>query len=170
MIYQSILKHGHANFSLIILEVCSDNSDYEPSKSYILGREAYYLDWSLKTYGIGTYNVLNQPGSSLGFKHSPGTIEKLSIIRRGAFNPMYNKPKSAEFIERMTIGARGKDNPMYGKGKSVYVYSENLELLDSYISVKAAVVGLKSHNYTLNANLDTGKLFRKQYYLYSKKI
>jgi group I intron endonuclease len=44
IIYQSILKHGHANFSLIILEICSDNIDYEYSKKYILGREAYYLD------------------------------------------------------------------------------------------------------------------------------
>ncbi len=35
-IYKAILKHGHSNFSLEILEYC------EPSK--VLEREQYYID------------------------------------------------------------------------------------------------------------------------------
>ena len=165
VIYNSILKHGHANFSLAILEICSDNSDYEPSKSYILGREAYYLDWALKTYGLGTYNVLNQPGSSLGFKHSLDTLEKLSQMRKGALNPMYNKPKSKEFLEHMNKSIKGEDNPRYGKGKTIYVYNKNHELINSFTSLSAAMEGLNTHNYTINAYLDTGKLFKDTYYL-----
>jgi group I intron endonuclease len=56
-IYKAILKHGHSNFSLEILEYC------EPSK--VLEREQYYIDL-LKP----EYNILKTAGSSLGNTHS----------------------------------------------------------------------------------------------------
>lgn len=46
LIYRAILKYGHANFSLIILEVIGDKDNV--SKSFIFEREKYFLDWALK--------------------------------------------------------------------------------------------------------------------------
>lgn len=53
-IYKAILKHGHSNFSLEILEYC------KPSE--ILEREQYYIDL-LKP----EYNLLKTAGSRLGY-------------------------------------------------------------------------------------------------------
>jgi hypothetical protein len=69
----------------------------------------------------------------------------------------------------MNKSIKGKYNPMYYKGTPVYVYDSNNNLTHEFNSVKSAVKGLKSHNYTVKANLDTGKLFRNEYYLYSSK-
>lgn len=68
LIYQSILKYGHASFSVIILDICGNTSTV--NKDHILDREKFYLDWALKTYGIAVLNMLNLPGSSLGYKHT----------------------------------------------------------------------------------------------------
>lgn len=46
------------------------------TKDFILSREKFYLDWALKTYGAAILNMLNEPGSSLGFKHTEETVLK----------------------------------------------------------------------------------------------
>lgn len=66
-INKSILKYGHSNFSLEILEYCD--------KSKVLSREQYYLD-NLKP----KYNILKHAGSWLGVKHSRATLAKLKLI------------------------------------------------------------------------------------------
>ena len=53
LIYKSLLKYGHSNFTLEILEFCKNN------KIYILEREQYYLD-NLKP----EYNLLKVAGYS----------------------------------------------------------------------------------------------------------
>jgi len=63
-IHSALLKYGYSNFILEILEYCE-------KKETIL-REQYYLDIILPEY-----NVLKIAGSSLGFKHSAETIEKM---------------------------------------------------------------------------------------------
>src|ERR1700733_13695087 len=113
--------------------------------------------------------MLNHPGSSLGFTLSPDTLKKLSENRKGALNPMYKKTKSKEFIESMQRSIRGENNPMYHKAKAIYVYNENHELINTFRSVRDTIKGLKANNVTISSYLDTGKLFRKQYYLYSFK-
>jgi group I intron endonuclease len=64
IIYRSLLRYKHYNFSLEILEYC------EPSAT--ISREQYYLDM-LKP----AYNILKIAASSLGFKHSKNTIAKI---------------------------------------------------------------------------------------------
>jgi len=59
-----VLKNGYSNFSLEILEYCAASKCIE--------REQYYLD-HLKP----EYNILKVAGSSLGFKHSDVTKEKI---------------------------------------------------------------------------------------------
>lgn len=61
-IYNALLKYGHSNFTLDILEYCED---IDP-----IIREQFYFDL-LKP----EYNILEQAGSSLGFKHSKETLE-----------------------------------------------------------------------------------------------
>ena len=63
-INQALLKYGHSNFSLEILEYCS--------KDNLLERENYYLD-TLKP----EYNILKYAYSMLGYKHTASSIEKL---------------------------------------------------------------------------------------------
>jgi group I intron endonuclease len=66
-ISKALIKYGHSNFKLEILEYC------DPSE--ILSREQHYLDL-LKPY----YNILKIAGSSFGrraSKHTDETILKL---------------------------------------------------------------------------------------------
>lgn len=62
-IHNALLKYGFKNFNLEILEYCKEGVNP-------VVREQYYLDL-LKP----EYNVLEQAGSSLGFKHSEETLE-----------------------------------------------------------------------------------------------
>lgn len=62
-IYRALLKYGHSNFNLEILEYCDKKS--------LINREQYYLDL-LKP----EYNICKTAGSMLGFKHSEKTLLK----------------------------------------------------------------------------------------------
>lgn len=65
-ITQALLKHGHSNFTLEILEYCPQAS--------LLEREQFYLN-SFKP----SYNILKFAYSMLGFKHSPENISKFKL-------------------------------------------------------------------------------------------
>jgi|SRR5690554_1840262 len=60
-IHNALLKYGYSNFSLEILEYCEGVNP--------ISREQFYID-SLRP----EYNILEQAGSSLGFKHSEETL------------------------------------------------------------------------------------------------
>ena len=82
-IYSAILKHGHTNFSLTILEYC------EPSNCLI--REKHYISLSKSEYNIVQDPTLN-PMS--GREHSEKTKTIMSDVKKGDKNPMFNKPRS----------------------------------------------------------------------------
>ena len=63
-INQALLKYGHENFTLEILEYCLKNE--------LLIRENYYFDL-LKP----EYNILKQAYSLLGYKHTAKSIHKM---------------------------------------------------------------------------------------------
>lgn len=63
-IYKAILKYGHSNFIFDIIEYCD--------KFETVQREQYYLD-----HFDFDYNVLEKANSSLGYKHTEETIEKM---------------------------------------------------------------------------------------------
>jgi group I intron endonuclease len=79
-IYSAILKYGHSNFKLEILEYC-DRSD-------VISRESYYIKL-LKP----EYNILQIAGSTLGYKHSEETKNKIrsTLLGKssGENNPMF---------------------------------------------------------------------------------
>jgi group I intron endonuclease len=93
IIYSAILKHGHKNFSLDILEYC------EPSQ--LIEREQFYLDL-LKP----EYNILKVAGSTLGFKHSEATKIRMSIINTGANHPLYGKTPNYETRVKIAVNLR----------------------------------------------------------------
>lgn len=69
-IYKALLKYGHSNFSLEILEYCDINSVTE--------REQYFIDLL-----VPKYNILKIAGSPSGYKHTPETISKLRLLGTG---------------------------------------------------------------------------------------
>lgn len=68
MVYKALLKYGHSNFKLEILEYCSQED--------LIKREQYYLDMLQPTY-----NIRKLAGSSLGRETSDFTRSKLKAAR-----------------------------------------------------------------------------------------
>ena len=64
IIYNALLKYGHSNFTLEILEYCNESN--------LLERETHYIRLLNPSY-----NILKQGGSLLGFKHSQATLAKM---------------------------------------------------------------------------------------------
>ena len=87
-IYRALLKYGHKNFSLDILEYC------EPS--ILILREQYYID-NLKP----EYNILKVAGSRFGSKHSEITRTQMSINNTGVNHPFFGKRHSFESRKRI---------------------------------------------------------------------
>lgn len=63
-IKDALIKYGHKDFTLEILEYCPQTK--------LLDREQFYID-----FFVPEYNILKFANSLLGFKHSQETIEKL---------------------------------------------------------------------------------------------
>lgn len=63
-IQDALVKYGHKNFTLEILEYCTETE--------LIEREQFYLNLL-----IPDYNILKYAYSLLGFKHSQETIDKL---------------------------------------------------------------------------------------------
>lgn len=173
--YQSILKYGHASFSVHILWSGGDMSSVP--KSLLLEKEKFYLDWALKTYGLAILNMLNYPGSSMGYKHTAESLSKMRELKKGAKNPMYNKPKSDAFLALQT---KGKDNPRFGKPisqeelqrrfKKVYVYDSNKQYIKCCDSVGSAVKDLGVAAKTIKKYTDSDKLYDKCIYLFKVAV
>lgn len=81
LIYKNLLKYGHANFNLIILEQFNFSSDLsiKERKELYLKKETFYIDWASNTYNAcKLLNILPIAGSSLGYKHRIETRELMS--------------------------------------------------------------------------------------------
>jgi group I intron endonuclease len=127
-ISNSILKYGHDNFTILILELIEQNDHI---KTDLINREQYYIDL-LKPI----LNINPTAGSSLGFKHSEETKALLSNLRKGKslsdetksllsdlfsgeLNPFWGKTHDIDTLTRMKLSKIGELNPMYGKDKSI---------------------------------------------------
>jgi group I intron endonuclease len=122
-------KYGKDNFEYKILELVSDLEK-------LISREQYWIDQlSAFTYG---YNMKPKAGSSLGFKFSKESKDKMSkkalgrkpsletrqkwsLSRKGSNNGMYGKNHTEETIQKMRDNRRnteGENNHFYGKTHS----------------------------------------------------
>lgn len=126
-ISNSILKYGHNNFTISILELVEKNDNI---KVDLLNKEQYYIDL-LKP----VLNINPTAGSSLGFKHSDETKALLAKLRTGKplsdetkqllselfsgeLNPFWGKTHNLDTLTRMKLSKIGELNPMYGREKS----------------------------------------------------
>jgi hypothetical protein len=123
-IYRAILKNGLSIFSLSILEYCESSKCIE--------REDYYMQLIEPSY-----NINPKAGSSLGFKHSPETLKKISDAQKGENNSMFNRT--------------GEKNPMFDKSRPEGAgrASQKIEVVDlqektttTYNSMHAAAKAL----------------------------
>ena len=142
-IYNSLLKYGHNNFMLIILEDLGATGSV--TKKYMLEREQYYINILFSKYKDQKLNISPSAGTTLGFKHT----NDFKLNRSGKLNPMYGKLFSKEFINMQIRDKKGKNNPMYGLKKSaitiekitkkVYVYDyETKNLIGTFSTVECA--------------------------------
>ena len=92
-------KHGEASFEFVILEQVLD-------KAHLISREQAWMDRFSPRY-----NVCKVAGSPLGFRHSPETIAKLSVISSA-------RTASQETRERMSIAQKAREGNNYWGGKS----------------------------------------------------
>lgn len=181
LISKSIIKYGHANFSLYILEI------YKDDVIEILEREQYYINLYKPEY-----NILRKAGNSLGYKHSEETKRKITVSKmgkvvgietrnklselfKGENNPFFGKKHSEETKRKLSESRKGEKNPMFGKVKSleflasmikpkpVYVYYENSkELIIKYDSRGDAIKGLKISSYRLKKCIELKLPFNGQ--------
>jgi len=158
-IIKALLKYGHDNFAVLIIE-------YVGPENLTL-RETYYIR-SLLPY----YNVLKQGYSSLGYRHTEYTKQMLSELATnrvhsdktkaliskalvGENNPFYNKNHSIESKLRMI-----EANSLY----SVYVYDSFKKLLVIFPSVKTLAKSIYSNHSTIVDYIKDETLFRGEWY------
>jgi hypothetical protein len=96
-ISNSILKYGHDNFSLAILEILGNKDTH--FKTDILLKEQFYIDLYKPIL-----NLNPRAGSSLGFKHSEESKKLIAEFRKG-------KPLSEETKSRLSDLLSGELNP-----------------------------------------------------------
>jgi group I intron endonuclease len=104
-IYRALLKNGHTNFSVTIIEYCKSEKCIE--------REDFYL-CSLPH----EYNILEKAGSRLGSTHSDATKQIMSDAKKGSNHPMYGKNHTEETKTIISEANKGESNPNYGKTRS----------------------------------------------------
>jgi len=158
-IYNALLKHGHDNFSLTILEYC------EPEQC--IEREDFYL-YSLPH----EYNICQKAGSPLGRTHSDATKKNnvtflRSDAKKGEKNPMYGQNHTEETKKIMSEAKKGKPRPE-GSGKP----SQVIEVTDiknnttiSYDSIREAARALNCNESSIRSSLryNSKKAYKGQY-------
>lgn len=166
-ISNSILKYGHDNFTLVILEVLGQKG--LQSKSNLLIKEQYYIDLYKPVLNL---NPLAE--SSLGFKHSDQSKKliaefrkgkplsektklKLSILFSGELNPFWSKSHSLASLDKMRESKLGELNPMYKKPKSK-------EFLEHMYKDKS---GVNNPMYGKAKNPETLEKLSKKVYVYN---
>jgi len=145
-IYRALLKHGHDNFSLTILEYCD--------KEKCIERENYYL--SSENH---EYNILEKAGSRLGSKHSELTKIKISDANKGENHPFFGQNHSEKTINQISDAMTGKNHSNETKQKisDAMPTSIKIEVTDipnntttSYNSMSEAAIALNINKSVIN--------------------
>jgi|ERR1700761_4146993 group I intron endonuclease len=156
LICYALVKFGHQNFSLSILEYCK--------KEKVLEREQFYLD-----YFNPVYNILKYAYSSEGYKHTVEIIQKMSLVKKGKFLKENNDFNSKTHIEevkkliRQTTFKRIKPN----NAKPVLLQDSYSNTIESFKSITELSFYLKADKATLAKYRDYPKFFRDLYLIKS---
>jgi hypothetical protein len=80
IIAKALLKYGHSNFTLEILEYLTydDSLTMKENNEFLLKREQHFLDLLNPEY-----NILKMAGNLSGYQHSAEALEKMSESKKG---------------------------------------------------------------------------------------
>ena len=166
-ISNSILKYGHDNFSIVILDILGFKDSIV--KVDLIKKEQYYIDLYKPALNINTI-----AGSTLGFIHtdetkkiiaefrkgknlSKETRHRLSILFSGELNPFWGKTHNINTLDKMKKSKLGKLNPMFNKEKSK-------EFIEQMYKDKS---GINNPMYGKTHNTKTLEKLRKKVYVYN---
>jgi group I intron endonuclease len=150
-IYNALLFHGQANFSLEILEYCD--------KSSIIKLEQFYID-----YFKPEYNILSKAGSSLEFKHSQQTLSKFKL-RKLTDEALFNLKKAKVGA---TFSPLAKTNQLLATSHVITIKIVETNSTKEYSSIRAAARELQVSHATLLNYTDKNKLFKGKYIIKRK--
>ena len=165
-ISNSILKYGHSNFSIVILNVLGITGTID--KIDIINNEQTFIDLYKPIL-----NLNPTAGSSMDFKHSEEskklisefrkgkplsekTKKRLSVLFSGELNPFWSKVHSLATLEKMSKSKLGVLNPMFKKEKSK-------EFIQNMYKDRT---GSNNPMYGKPKNEETLKKLRKKIYVY----
>lgn len=94
LICKALLKHGMGNFSLSILDICSNPQE-------ALAREQFYLD----NFSFQYNRAVNATAPFSGRKHSPEARAKITAGRKNALPVIVIKITNGETIEFLSVRA-----------------------------------------------------------------
>lgn len=176
-ICRALKDHGYAAFFLSILEYIDiTNLSKEQAKELVLLREQYYFN-TLNP----EFNLLKIAGSFIEFKHTEASKAKLSEAMKGDnyHQRMLGRNHSIETKTKISIANKGKllniprteetkAKSSATQGTAIYIYLEDRVILINKLplAVKAAEF-LKSSHHTVLKYAKNGKLFKKQWILFT---
>lgn len=173
-IHNALLKYGFDNFTLEILEYCE--SGINP-----VTREQYYFS-KLKP----EYNILEQAGSSLGYKHTAATLEffkndrkineetrkNLSSAATGRVLTEEDKKKISDARKGITLSAETRSKisavAVAHRGVAVKVKNINTDIEVEFASLTDAAKYIGVSRPAVKKYCDTGKLIQGIYLVISR--
>jgi group I intron endonuclease len=156
LINRAILKYGHHNFLVAILEFCPI--------SILDEREQFWLD-QIKP----EYNILKYASSTRGYKHTLVSLTKMRG-KRPLFSPsLENRIKIGKAAANRTYTQSYRDWVSEKMGKKIYVYDLNNKLVNSYHSISKLkeAYKIKLHHKTLYKRISEGEIFNNHRFSFS---
>lgn len=140
-IYSAILKYGHSNFSLEILEYCKSN--------LTVSREQYYLDTMNPEY-----NIMKIACGASGYKHNMSFSINLSKARRGK---KYNKNKMTNQKFVVSLDTPLIKSKVTGPRRiSVEIFDKENHLIHKFSTIADAAKYINVHAKTIRNIYKTG--------------
>jgi group I intron endonuclease len=154
IICRALLKNGHSNFSLEILEYCDPK--------VVIEREQYYMDLLSPEY-----NVLKFAGSSLGYKQSEETLAKLRgrTLSPETLEKRKSYTSTEEYKIKMSIAMKAavSEFNVTTKGVKVVVFNLETRVSENYPSIRSAAQALGAHMETIRRCIKANKLYLNKY-------
>lgn len=151
-ISRALLKYGHSEFSLHILEYCEVHN--------VLEREQYYLDLILPEY-----NILKKAGSSLGYRHTEETLVKFKERKHSEESRL--RIGSSRIGMALNEETRMKiSSSLKGVG-GIKVWVTNIETKEkiAYESLTEAALAVGVSHHTIRKYLFSGELIFDKYFI-----
>jgi group I intron endonuclease len=170
IVAKAVQKYGLKNFAFLILEYC-DSNIIKNDRKFLLNKETVYI----RKYNP-PYNVLKVAGSSLGYKHSVATIEKMkknySQERKNMIGSL-NKGKvlSDEIREKLRLIAYNRPKMSlitrekcgFSNNKPVVAYNTGNNTFRKDSSMRKLAIFLKVCPKTVKRAIISGKLIKNKW-------